>query len=59
MQEFGTIQSCAVLYDHMGRSKLVGFVQFSSDDEANAAVAGLHAKVCPLFTPYKAIYSPN
>ena len=45
LQDFGTIQSCAVLYDHAGKSKQVGFCQFTSDAEANAAVAEMHSKV--------------
>ena len=45
VQEFGTIQSCTVLHDHLGKSKQVGFVQFSSDAEAKTAVQEMHGKV--------------
>lgn len=48
LQAFGTIQSCTVLHDHHGYSKLVGFVQFSSDEEAKKAVQEMHNKVCSL-----------
>ena len=44
-QACGTIQSCTVLHDHLGKSKQVGFVQFSSDDEAKKAVQEMHNKV--------------
>lgn len=49
MQPFGTIQSCAVLRDHTGRSKQVGFVQFSNAEEVEACIQEMHGKVTPLF----------
>lgn len=45
LQEFGRIQSCTVLRDHSGKSKQVGFVQFSSDEEATSCVEAMHGKV--------------
>jgi RNA recognition motif-containing protein len=41
--EFGTIQSAQVIMDRdTGRSKGFGFVEMSSEAEANAAVRALH-----------------
>ena len=48
MQKFGNIQSCTVLRDHAGKSKQVGFVQFSSEEEATSCVSEMHGKVSPL-----------
>ena len=47
-QKFGKIQSCTVLRDHAGKSKQVGFVQFSSEVEATSCVSEMHGKVSPL-----------
>ena len=42
---FGTVQSADVIMDReTGRSKGFGFVEMSSDDEANAAINALHGK---------------
>lgn len=38
MQEYGRVISCAVLKDHGGKSKQVGFVQMSSLEEATSAL---------------------
>lgn len=41
--EFGTVQSAQVIQDRdTGRSKGFGFVEMSSDAEAQAAIQGLH-----------------
>jgi len=43
--EFGTVESAAVIQDRMtGRSKGFGFVEMSSDAEAQAAISGLNGK---------------
>ncbi len=44
--EFGTIASAKVLMDRdSGRSKGFGFVEMSSDAEAQAAIGGMNGKV--------------
>ncbi len=41
--EHGTVESAVIIMDKMsGRSKGFGFVELSSDDEANAAISALH-----------------
>ena len=41
----GTVQSAQVIMDReTGRSKGFGFVEMSSSEEAQAAIAGLHEK---------------
>ena len=43
--QFGTVQSAQVIMDRdTGRSKGFGFVEMGSDQEAQAAIAGLHGK---------------
>jgi len=43
--EFGTVRSAQVIMDRdTGRSKGFGFVEMSNDQEAQAAIAGLHDK---------------
>ena len=43
--DFGTVASAKVITDReTGRSRGFGFVEFESDDEAQAAVAGLDNK---------------
>ena len=43
--EFGTVQSAEVISDReTGRSKGFGFVEMGSDDEAQAAIAGMNGK---------------
>lgn len=43
--EFGTVESAKVIMDPMsGRSKGFGFVEMSSDDEAQAAIESLDSK---------------
>ncbi len=43
--QFGTVESAEIIADReTGRSKGFGFVQFSTDDEAAAAIAGLNGK---------------
>ena len=43
--EFGTVESAQVITDRdSGRSKGFGFVEMSSDAEAQAAITGLHEK---------------
>ena len=43
--QFGTVVSAKVITDReTGRSRGFGFVEFSSDDEGRAAVAGLDNK---------------
>jgi RNA recognition motif-containing protein len=43
--QFGSVQSAEVISDReTGRSKGFGFVEFSSDDEAQAAIAGMNGK---------------
>jgi RNA recognition motif-containing protein len=40
---FGTVQSAQVIQDRAsGRSKGFGFVEMDSDDQAQAAIRGLH-----------------
>jgi RNA recognition motif-containing protein len=42
---FGTVQSAEVIEDRQsGRSKGFGFVEMGSDEEAQAAIQGLHGK---------------
>ena len=42
---FGTVQSAQIVMDRdTGRSKGFGFVEMSSDQEAQAAIAGLNGK---------------
>lgn len=44
-QPFGTVQSAQVIMDRdTGRSKGFGFVEMSSDAEAQAAIAGMSGK---------------
>jgi RNA recognition motif. (a.k.a. RRM, RBD, or RNP domain) len=57
MQEFGQVLSCAVLKDHNGKSKQVGFVQMSSLEEATSALClngkeVIHSWILP-FRPRK------
>jgi RNA recognition motif-containing protein len=43
--QFGTVQSAQVIIDRdTGRSKGFGFVEMGSDQEAKAAIEGLHGK---------------
>ena len=43
--EFGTVDSAKVITDRdSGRSRGFGFVEMSSEDEANAAISGLDGK---------------
>lgn len=43
--EFGTVEDAKVITDfETGRSKGFGFVTFSSEDEANAAIEALNQK---------------
>ena len=43
--QFGTVQSAQVIIDRdTGRSKGFGFVEMGSDQEAQAAITGLHGK---------------
>lgn len=48
LQAFGSIQSCAVLRDHVGRSKQVGFVQFTNAEEVESCIQAMHGKVSSL-----------
>ena len=42
-EQFGTVDSAVVINDRdTGRSKGFGFVEMSSDDEAQSAIAGLN-----------------
>jgi cold-inducible RNA-binding protein len=44
-EEYGTVQSAQVIMDRdTGRSKGFGFVEMSSDQEAQAAINGLNGK---------------
>jgi RNA recognition motif-containing protein len=44
-ERFGTVQSAQVIVDRdTGRSKGFGFVEMGSDQEAQAAIAGLNGK---------------
>ena len=44
-EPFGTVQSAQVIMDRdTGRSKGFGFVEMGSDQEAQAAIAGLNGK---------------
>ena len=43
--QYGTVQSAQVISDRdTGRSKGFGFVEMSSDQEAQAAISGLHGQ---------------
>ena len=43
--EYGTVQSAEVIMDRdTGRSKGFGFVEMSTDEEAQAAIAGVNGK---------------
>ena len=43
--QFGTVQTAQVVQDRdTGRSKGFGFVEMSNDNEAQAAISGLHEK---------------
>ena len=45
LAEYGTVQSAEVISDRAtGRSKGFGFVEMASDDEAQAAIAGLNGQ---------------
>jgi RNA recognition motif-containing protein len=45
-QEYGSVVSCKVVMDRFsGRSKGFGFVEMSSDDQAQKAITGLNAQV--------------
>ncbi|PIN08952.1 Polyadenylate-binding protein (RRM superfamily) [Handroanthus impetiginosus] len=43
--KFGTILSCKVVTSHDGKSEGYGFVQFESEDSANAAIENLHGSI--------------
>ncbi len=44
-EPFGTVESASVISDKMsGRSKGFGFVEMSTEDEAQAVIAGLNGK---------------
>ena len=44
-EQFGTVDSVAVIIDRdSGRSKGFGFVEMSSEEEAEAAIAALHGQ---------------
>lgn len=44
-EPFGTVQSAQVIMDRdTGRSKGFGFVEMGSDQEAQAAISGMHGK---------------
>ena len=44
-EEFGAISSCKLILDReTGRSRGFGFVEYNSDDEAQAAIDGLNNK---------------
>lgn len=44
-KEFGTVASAKIINDReTGRSRGFGFVEFDSDDEAQAAIKGLNGK---------------
>lgn len=44
-EQFGTVQSAQIVMDReTGRSKGFGFVEMQSDQEAQAAIAGLNGK---------------
>ena len=46
-REFGTVDSAKVIMDRdSGRSKGFGFVEMSSDEEAQAAIAALDGQEC-------------
>lgn len=43
--QFGTVQSCRIIHDReTGRSRGFGFVEMSSREESEAAIAGLHGQ---------------
>ena len=45
LSQYGTVESAAVIMDKMtGRSKGFGFVEMSSDQEAQAAIGALNGK---------------
>lgn len=45
LAEYGTVESAEVISDRAtGRSKGFGFVEMSTDDEAQAAIAGLNGQ---------------
>jgi len=39
---FGTVTSAKIISDQDGNSKGFGFIEMSSDEEANAAITGTH-----------------
>jgi len=41
---FGETTSCEIVRDRTGESKGFGFVEFSNDDQARAAITGLDGK---------------
>ena len=42
---FGAVKSCDIVLDRQtGKSKGFGFVEMPNEDEANAAIAGLHGR---------------
>ena len=44
-EEYGEVSSAKIIFDrYSGRSKGVGFVEMSSDDEAKAAIEALSGK---------------
>ena len=44
-EEFGKVDSAKIIKDmYSGRSRGFGFVEMSSEDEANSAIAGLNEK---------------
>ena len=42
---FGTVDSAKIIFDRVsGNSKGFGFIEMSSDDEANAAISGVNGR---------------
>ena len=45
-EEFGKVELCDLVLDkETGKSKGFGFIDMPNDDEANAAIAGLHGRL--------------
>ena len=45
--EFGSVASSKIIFDReSGNSKGFGFIEMSSDEEANAAIAGTNGREC-------------